>query len=63
MPTKNVTYKGGNLVDTTEDVIGWVADDSSGLKFVATDSAEMQHAYCTLTHIENGTDNPIWNQI
>lgn len=64
MATKTITLKGGQLVDTTDTIVGWVADDSSGLKFVADPaSGDAQSAYSSLTHMVTETSNPLWNQV
>ena len=64
MATKRITLKGGQLMDTNNESVGWVADDSSGLHFVANpDVEDAQKAYCTLTHMVTETNNPIWNEI
>lgn len=64
MATKTITFKGGQLVDTTDNIVGWVADDSSGLKFVADPgTGDAQTAYSSLTHMATETNNPLWNQV
>lgn len=64
MATKTITFKGGQLVDTTEEIVGWVADDSSGLSFVADPgTGDAQVAYSSLTHMATETSNPLWNQV
>jgi hypothetical protein len=64
MATKTIILKGGQLMDTDTESVGFVADDESGLHFVAgEDTGESQRAYCTVTHMVNETATPIWNQI
>ena len=64
MATKKITLKGGQLIDTNNESVGWVADDTSGLHFVANpDTSDAQRAYCTLTHMVTETNNPIWNEV
>lgn len=65
MATKKITLKGGQLIDTNTESVGWVADDTSGLHFIPgeTESGGPQTAYSTLTHMVTETNNPIWNRV
>jgi hypothetical protein len=65
MASKKFTFKGGQLADTDQPLVGFTCDDESGLKYLPDPNTGSTGtaAYATKTFRVSDTKNPLWNQV